>query len=100
MYGDVKYRAPEVIKGQPYGFTADSWSFGVVLYYILTRHLPFDGLTNAPKLLLDDDPFSEEQSFKLGDNTKKSSPRPGDFSKKSTINSHTKKNKAIVDLEE
>ena len=41
IYGDVHFRAPEVIQGQPYAHKADSWSFGVILYYMLTQTLPF-----------------------------------------------------------
>ena len=41
-FGDVRFRAPEVVEGKPYNFKADSWSLGIVLYYILTRSLPFE----------------------------------------------------------
>ena len=41
IFGDVHFRAPEVIQGQPYAHKADSWSFGVILYYMLTQTLPF-----------------------------------------------------------
>ena len=36
IFGDIRFRAPEVIKGKPYGLKADSWSFGVILFYLLT----------------------------------------------------------------
>ena len=81
MYGDVKYRAPEVIKGQPYGFTADSWSFGVVLFYILTSQLPFDGVEKR-KTSFDNTPVTNSRSNKellLVD----SACRKGEMSKKS-----------------
>ena len=35
IYGDIRYRAPEVIRGQYYGFKADSWSFGVILFLFI-----------------------------------------------------------------
>mmetsp|Transcript_28814 Transcript_28814/g.43516 ORF Transcript_28814/g.43516 Transcript_28814/m.43516 type:complete len:100 (+) Transcript_28814:1995-2294(+) len=35
LYGDIRFRAPEVLEGKPYNFKADSWSFGVVLYFCL-----------------------------------------------------------------
>jgi len=40
--GDLRFQAPEVIQGKPYDFKADSWSFGIMLYFILTLQLPFD----------------------------------------------------------
>jgi len=42
IYGDMRFRAPEVIMGRPYSFKADSWSFGVILFYLLTNEYPFD----------------------------------------------------------
>ena len=42
LFGDVRYRAPEVIQGRPYGFKADCWSFGVILFFMLCGELPFD----------------------------------------------------------
>ena len=41
ILGDIHFRAPEVIQGMPYGSKADSWSFGVIIYYMLTQSLPF-----------------------------------------------------------
>ena len=42
FFGDVRYRAPEVILGKAYNYMADSWTFGVILYFLLTKELPFD----------------------------------------------------------
>ena len=42
MYGDIRYRPPEVIRGKAYSFKADSWSFGVILYLLITGEHPFD----------------------------------------------------------
>ena len=42
IYGDIRFRAPEVLSGKHYDFTADSWSFGVILYHLLTGSLPFE----------------------------------------------------------
>lgn len=40
-FGDLRFRAPEVLGNKPYTFKADVWSFGVLTYFILTGKLPF-----------------------------------------------------------
>ena len=42
LFGDIRYRAPEVIMGTSYNNKADAWSFGVILFYMLTGTHPFD----------------------------------------------------------
>ena len=42
IYGDIRYRAPEVLKGKAYDLRADTWSFGIILFYILTGKCPFE----------------------------------------------------------
>lgn len=37
--------APEMIKGDPYGFSLDMWCLGILLYEFLHGKAPFD----APK---------------------------------------------------
>jgi serine/threonine protein kinase len=40
--GSSEYAAPEVHKRQPYSFTIDCWSLGVVLYVMVERLFPWD----------------------------------------------------------
>jgi len=44
--GTANYVAPEVIIGR-YGWQADAWSCGVVLFVLLSGQVPFDGRTDA-----------------------------------------------------
>lgn len=39
--GTPQYIAPEVIRGQPYGFAVDWWSYGTLLYELLSGRPPF-----------------------------------------------------------
>jgi serine/threonine protein kinase len=41
-FGTLGYVAPEVLKKEPYSFSCDLWSFGCILYSLLSGSLPFD----------------------------------------------------------
>lgn len=47
--GTPSHMAPEVYRGLPHGFGADCWSFGVLVYEMLTGHLPFQQQTDLLK---------------------------------------------------
>lgn len=42
--GTLMWNAPEIIRGLPYGQSADVYSFGIVLWEIMSRELPFKQL--------------------------------------------------------
>ncbi|KAG1662823.1 hypothetical protein FOA52_009037 [Chlamydomonas sp. UWO 241] len=64
--GTPSYWAPEVLDGS-YGFPSDVWSAGVMMYQLLTGHVPFSGKSEndlyravcSAKLSLDGDAFSK-----------------------------------------
>lgn len=41
-FGTLCYVSPEILLQKPYDKTVDCWSFGIIIYLMLARHLPFD----------------------------------------------------------
>ena len=41
-FGTLCYVAPEILLQKPYDRGVDCWSFGIIVYLMLSRHLPFD----------------------------------------------------------
>ena len=41
-FGTLGYVAPEVLRKEPYSFSCDLWSFGCIIYALLSGSLPFD----------------------------------------------------------
>ena len=47
LYGDIRFKAPEVVQGKKYDSKADCWSFGVIMFLMLAKHHPFrEGVTD------------------------------------------------------
>jgi len=47
--GTWAYAAPEVILGKPYTSKVDNWSFGVLLYTLVSGYHPFDPYADLPQ---------------------------------------------------
>ena len=43
--GTAQYAAPEVLLGGAYSHKCDVWSYGVVVWELVTALVPFDGMT-------------------------------------------------------
>ncbi|CAB4439856.1 unnamed protein product [Rhizophagus irregularis] len=52
IYGVMPYVAPEVLRGKPYTQAADIYSFGMIMYFIITGRQPFDDCAHDEKLAL------------------------------------------------
>jgi serine/threonine protein kinase len=50
--GAARYMAPEVYLCQPYGLRSETYSFSLVLWHMLTKELPYDGLIGSGGLEL------------------------------------------------
>jgi serine/threonine protein kinase len=43
--GSLRYMAPEVADGLPYNYSADVYSFGIILWELVSTKKPYEGLT-------------------------------------------------------
>ena len=43
--GTPHWMAPETLRGDRYSASADVWAFGVIVFEVATRKLPFEGMT-------------------------------------------------------
>ena len=62
-YGTLSYVAPEVLLRTPYNKEVDIWSMGVILFYMLSGHLPFRGSKEkevAEKIVYNELEFDED----------------------------------------
>lgn len=39
--GQLEFKAPEVLEDKPYSFKSDCWSYGMVVYNLLTKKHPY-----------------------------------------------------------
>ena len=51
--------APEVVNGVTYDIKADVWSFGIILYFMLTGVHPFNGIDEITNKELNMEPLKE-----------------------------------------
>lgn len=43
--GTPSYVSPEIIKGDNYSYECDIWALGILMYFLLSGKVPFDGIT-------------------------------------------------------
>src|SRR2546423_9536486 len=52
IYGVMPYVAPEVLRGKLYTQAADIYSFGIIMYFVITGKLPFADYAHDQNLAL------------------------------------------------
>ena len=63
-YGTLTFTAPEVLTREPYNKEIDIWSLGIILFYMLTGHFPFEGINEeiiAKKIVYQSLEFNSEE---------------------------------------
>ena len=65
IIGPLQYSSPEIF--DEHGFEPDIWSFGVLIYQLLTRKLPFPGIYYVFKKEYDHEPLKSKCSPKVMD---------------------------------
>lgn len=64
--GNQDFMAPEVVNGHKYDMKADVWSFGIIVYQMLTGCVPFSGVDEINRKEVDVSKLDEyEPSVKL-----------------------------------
>ncbi|XP_042369720.1 protein kinase C zeta type-like, partial [Plectropomus leopardus] len=48
--GTPNYIAPEILRGEDYGFSVDWWALGVLMFEMMAGRSPFDIITDNPDM--------------------------------------------------
>ncbi|KAF6345426.1 protein kinase C zeta [Rhinolophus ferrumequinum] len=57
--GTPNYIAPEILRGEEYGFSVDWWALGVLMFEMMAGRSPFDIVTDNPDMNTEDYLFQE-----------------------------------------
>lgn len=60
--GTPNYIAPEILRGEEYGFSVDWWALGVLMFEMMAGRSPFDIITDNPDMNTEDYLFQGEPS--------------------------------------